>query len=59
MTENEILHLKHRLETRLNNHLVDMKPNYDDSITGFNDAWDIMREMFEKVLDEIVSEKPI
>jgi hypothetical protein len=26
----------------LNAHLVDMKPNYDDSIVGFNDAWKIV-----------------
>jgi hypothetical protein len=23
-----------------------MKPGYDDSIVGFNEAWDIMREAF-------------
>jgi hypothetical protein len=28
---------------RLNNRLVDMKPEWDDSITGFNEAMDIVR----------------
>jgi hypothetical protein len=28
----------------MNEHLVDMKPDYDDSITGFNEAWDIARK---------------
>jgi hypothetical protein len=29
---------------RLNNRLVDMKPEWDDSLTGFNDAMDIVRD---------------
>ena len=32
------------LATRLNNHLIEMKPDHDDSITGFNEAWDIARK---------------
>lgn len=39
--------VKRRLDLRLNNKLVDMKPDYDDSIVGFNEAWDIVRETFE------------
>lgn len=31
-----------KIGTRLNNHLCEMKPGYDDSITGFNDAWEIV-----------------
>lgn len=38
--------LKVRLDTRLNNVLCEMKPDYDDSIVGFNEAWDIMRKTF-------------
>jgi DNA anti-recombination protein RmuC len=38
--------LKATLDARLNNHLIEMKEGYDDSITGFNEAWDIMRETF-------------
>lgn len=37
---------KDRLDTRLNNHLYEMKDGYDDSITGFNEAWDVMRKFF-------------
>lgn len=40
--------VKERLDTRLNNILCNMQPGYDDSITGFNEAWDAVR----KVLDE-------
>jgi hypothetical protein len=32
-----------KISTRLDNSLCEMKPNYDDSITGFNDAWDMSR----------------
>lgn len=38
--------MKERLDLILNNSLCEMKPNYDDSITGFNEAWDIMRKSF-------------
>lgn len=36
------------LSTRLNNCLCEMKPDYDDSIVGFNEAWDIMRKTFDE-----------
>jgi hypothetical protein len=36
-----------RLNIRMNNHLCGMKPDYDDSIVGFNQAWDIVRKLFE------------
>jgi hypothetical protein len=29
------------LATRFNSHLIEMKPDYDDSITGFNEAWNV------------------
>jgi hypothetical protein len=38
--------MKDRLDLILNNHLCEMKPDYDDSIVGFNEAWDIMRKSF-------------
>jgi hypothetical protein len=42
--------LKDRIDTRLNNHLCEMKEGYDDSITGFNEAWDIVRAAFAEAL---------
>ena len=42
--------IKNGIDTRLNDALCEMKPEYDDSITGFNEAWDIMREYFKKEL---------
>jgi hypothetical protein len=40
------LRLKERIDIRLNNRLCEMKPNEDDSIVGFNEAWDIVRQVF-------------
>lgn len=42
---------------RLNEHLIEMKPDYDDSISGFNEAWDIVSATF-KVTDTIIPERP-
>lgn len=33
---------------RLNDHLLEMKPGYDDSIVGFNEAWDIVRQTLKE-----------
>jgi len=41
-----VLQLKHRIDSRLNNYLSMMKPDYDDSITGFIEAWDIVHKSF-------------
>lgn len=38
------------LALRFNNHLCEMKENHDDSITGFNEAWDVMRTYFDEEL---------
>ena len=42
--------IKDRIDTRINDLLCDTKPNYDDSITGINDAWDVVRKI---MLEEI------
>lgn len=44
--EEERRRIKDGLDFRLNERLCEMKPNWDDSITGFNDAWDIVRAYF-------------
>jgi len=38
--------LKRRIDSSLNDYLCEMKPNYDDSIVGFNEAWDVVRKAF-------------
>lgn len=35
------------LSGALNSYLIEMKPNMDDSITGFNEAWDVMRKVLK------------
>jgi hypothetical protein len=39
--------IKVRIDTRLNDCLCEMKDGYDDSIVGFNEAWDIVRAVFQ------------
>lgn len=36
--------MKERLDLILNNYLCEMKEGYDDSVVGFNEAWDVMRK---------------
>lgn len=43
---NGLSRMHERLGLLLNNCLCEMKPDYDDSIVGFNEAWDIMRKAF-------------
>lgn len=47
MMEVELRNLKIALNERLNGHLVEMRPGFDDSITGFNEAWDVMDKFFD------------
>lgn len=50
------------LSDRLNDHLCGMREGCDDSVTGFNEAWDVMRKLFDdiekewnlRVVDEVV-----
>jgi len=42
--------IKRRCDTRLDNALVEMRHDYDDSVTGFNQAWDIVRAIFNEPL---------
>lgn len=44
----ELLRLKNRVDTILNNVLCDIRPGWDDSIEGFNKAWDIVRDIFQE-----------
>ena len=37
-----------RIDFLLNEHLCCMKEGYDDSITGFNEAWDIVRKILSE-----------
>lgn len=48
--EEALERIKRRLSDALNNYLCDMKEGYDDSIIGFNEAWDVIRPILD---DEI------
>ena len=52
MTNAEIAKLKAKIDSRLNDYLCEMKPNYDDSITGFNEAWNIIETIFKEELSK-------
>ncbi len=45
---NAIERLKAKIDARLETHLCKMQWGYDDSITGFNEAWDIVRAVFKE-----------
>lgn len=45
--------IRNKIETELNNYLCEMKPGYDDSIVGFNEAWDIIRKVFNEASGEV------
>lgn len=57
MTEVELRNLKVALNDRLNNHLVEMKEGYDDSITGFNEAWDVVGKFFDDKIAALKTSK--
>jgi hypothetical protein len=58
MTEAELRKLKVALSDRLNSYLCEMKPGYDDSVTGFNEAWDVMGKFFDDKIAKIPASAP-
>ena len=42
-----------RINSQLNEHLAKMIPNFDDSITGFNEAWEIVSEIFREEIERL------
>ena len=55
MAPEELKALRSRLDGRLNDWLCEMKPGYDDSIVGFNEAWDVMRKCLDDMRDDTVT----
>lgn len=49
-TTSRLRRLKERIDTRMNDRLREMKEGYDDSVVGFNDAWDLVRAAFDEEL---------
>lgn len=54
---NALAMVKGRIDARLNDYLCEMKPGYDDSIAGFNEAWDVMRDIFTEARPSATPEK--
>lgn len=46
----DLQRLKDRIYARMDNYLCEMQPDYDDSITGFYEAWDVVRKLFDELL---------
>jgi hypothetical protein len=51
MNKTELERLKNRVDNIMNNVLCDMKPGWDDSIEGFNKAWDLVRDIFKEEIE--------
>ncbi len=51
MTKSELQRLKDRIDTIFNSVLCDMKPGWDDSVEGFNKAWDIARDILKEEIE--------
>lgn len=50
LERNGLERIKEQIDLRLNNALVEMEEGWDDSIVGFNAAWDIVRGIFDEAL---------
>jgi len=51
MTKDELKMLKNAIDIRLENHLNGMEIDHDYSITGFHEAWDIVRKFFSERIE--------
>lgn len=54
----EVKRIKSRLEIRFNDHLCEMKPEHDDSITGFNEASEIALAVLGEELTRLAAAPP-
>jgi len=52
VTKDELKMLKNALSARLDSYVLDMKPGYDDSVTGFNEADDIVCKFFDERIEK-------
>lgn len=50
LEETVVRRIKSALDTRLNDALCEMQPGWDDSIVGFNEAWDIVSKYLKERL---------
>jgi hypothetical protein len=43
-----LIKIKGRIDHQINDLLCNTKPDYDDSLTGINEAWDIVRKILQE-----------
>ncbi len=55
MQKKTLEQLKDKIDCRLNDCLCEMKGGYDDSIVGFNEAWDIVRAILKEEIDALTT----
>lgn len=53
MTKAELQRIKDRIDRIANDVLCDMRPNEDDSIEGFNKAWDLVRDVLKEEIERL------
>ena len=53
ITKEELQQLKDKIDARLDAQLCEMSEGYDDSVTGFNEAWGVVDRLF---LEEIMKQ---
>ena len=56
--KDEFWRVHSRIDARLNDHLCEMREGYDDSITGFNEAWDIVGKVLRESCAAIRDKEP-
>lgn len=56
MTKAELQRVKDRVDRILDNVLVDMQPGWDDSVHGFNKAWDVVRDVLKEEIDRCTTQ---
>jgi len=56
MTKKELQKLKDRVDRIMDSVLVDMKPGWDDSVHGFNKAWDVVRDIMTEEIDRCTTD---
>lgn len=58
MTKAELEQLKARFDRILDNVLDEMRPGWDDSVVGFNKAWDIIRDIMNEEIRRAETNAP-
>lgn len=50
--------IKNKIDSQLNDYLSNMEEGFDDSVVGFNEAWDIVRKIFKEEESRTLAQQP-